>query len=51
MNDAGRLAGFGLVLAAALGVGVGVGAAIGPIDINPAPSSVDQPDDMPADHE
>lgn len=51
MNDAGRLAGFGLALAAALGAGFGVGAAVGPIGVDEPPASVNQTGDMPADHD
>ncbi|WP_186814733.1 hypothetical protein [Cellulomonas terrae] len=51
MNDAGRLAAFGLALAAALGAGLGAGAAVGPIDMAPSPSTVNQSGDMPSDHD
>jgi len=37
VSDAGRLAGFGLVLAAALGLGFTAGALVGPVDTVRAP--------------
>ncbi|MBK5249861.1 MAG: hypothetical protein JJE50_10615 [Actinomycetales bacterium] len=51
MSDAGRLVGFGLVLAVALGVGYGVGAAVGPTETDPQDTTVvETGGDMPADH-
>ncbi|WP_407343567.1 hypothetical protein [Pengzhenrongella phosphoraccumulans] len=38
MSDAGRLAGFGVVLAAALGLGFGIGALVGPVETGGAPA-------------
>ena len=42
MSDAGRLAGFGLVLAAALGLGFGIGALVGPVDPGSPPAVVQE---------
>ena len=40
MSDAGRLAGFGVVLVAALSLGFGIGAVVGPVDTGRAPAVV-----------
>jgi len=40
VSDAGRLAGFGIGLAAALGLGFGLGALVGPVDTGRAPAVV-----------
>lgn len=42
MSDAGRLAGFGIGLAAALGLGFGIGALVGPVDTGRPPAVVQE---------
>jgi len=42
VSDAGRLAGFGIVLAAALGLGFGIGALVGPVDTGQPPAVVQE---------
>jgi len=51
VSDAGRLAGFGLVLVVALGIGLGVGSAVGPLDTGGRPTVVEHSGtDLPAGH-
>ncbi|RYV49698.1 hypothetical protein [Pengzhenrongella frigida] len=42
MSDAGRLAGFGIGLAAALSLGFGIGALVGPVDGGRVPAVVQE---------
>lgn len=48
MTAAARLAGFAVVLAAALGGGAALGAAVGPINDDPAPATHDGGSHEPA---
>lgn len=50
MSTAGRLAGFGALLAASLGLGLGLGAVLGPLEPEAPAHTVEPTGDMPAEH-